>query len=1005
MAIILEIPATSRSFLFILFVLSFATFHASADPDHETDTASWLQKQISDIDGFSPTPWLCGGPAPNPPSVLEFHANWHCTNRDNVPVNFGNRFFGFHKQFLQGYNAYLASVGESNIQVWEPSQGAIIPPAHSGRDKNQPCGACQPLEARFRVPPSGQLNTFATLDALGRGIITWHNNNHGSIASAGGTGSCLQNRADMACPSWSPRDPIFYRYHHIFDEVQDAWRTLQPSDIAIVLDRSGSMELQTEGGGTRLDAAKSAAKLFVDLFEDGSTHKVGMVSFSTTASTVPDMPLTSIDNAPAVLSAALAGLTASGSTSIGHGLIKAQSLVNSGTEARKAIILLTDGQENFPPYIADAMSGLGDTHVCSIGLGTPGSLDGPKLVQLSERQGGIYISTPDDLELHKFFVVCFANIFDTVAAEDPIETLKGGQMVSAPVVHNSVEDEKIVFVLSWRNSSSAENLRLAITTPSGSVLDLNAPGVPSRVGPTWHIVRVKTPYYGERDGSWYVRAVRPIIGYINGLTSRSFVDFKQGVAFIQAEISTICSGSDGCRRILYFEDDIDSVMFEDRNSIYAAALQDLTGRGILGNITHANNAKQFAEYLDKSSQFDLLVYSSQYTKAEQPYDGILAQVLCGGQLRSIISDNRNIKGALEILRCAGAMRGKNSNFTAISPAASQLLAGKGGLRNPTGVIEASYELLPYEHRNSSIQATFNKGEIAVLAVGKGGKAQEYFISVLAKSPGKVKPTKYRNNTYTLEDLHPTFRLPVTHIPTCGYSRINATVNITRPLTSLSGLLSTVIPLQKGENKGDALGQRELATAALGPDKLDIKTETSVFQLFDDGTHGDTTPHDNYWEAGLPSDFTAIDGEYHLHARFTLCTSSTCSSPDSSSNANSGTCGKETCIVREAQQTITILAQMSPKCKWTVDKLPATGSRSKARVKITPADQKGTLLGPGYKDELIVATQGDIFVEGVKDFDGRGTYEIAANFGSKSTDKPALVISQYGRPKNAIRIDL
>ena len=78
------------------------------------------------------------------------------------------------------------------------------------------------------------------------------------------------------------------------------------------------------GGRTRLDAAKSAATLFADLLEDGSSHKLGMVSFSTTASNPPDMPLTGVAAAPAALSAALFSLVASGSTSIGDGLEKGQ---------------------------------------------------------------------------------------------------------------------------------------------------------------------------------------------------------------------------------------------------------------------------------------------------------------------------------------------------------------------------------------------------------------------------------------------------------------------------------------------------------------------------------------------------------------------------------------------------------------------------------------------------------------------------------------------------------
>src|SRR5689334_9190773 len=73
---------------------------AAADLDHEADTAAWLQVPIAMIPDFFPTPWMCGGTAPNPPTVLQFHRNWHCTNPDHFGANWGNKFFGFHKQFL-----------------------------------------------------------------------------------------------------------------------------------------------------------------------------------------------------------------------------------------------------------------------------------------------------------------------------------------------------------------------------------------------------------------------------------------------------------------------------------------------------------------------------------------------------------------------------------------------------------------------------------------------------------------------------------------------------------------------------------------------------------------------------------------------------------------------------------------------------------------------------------------------------------------------------------------
>ena len=139
------------------------------------------------------------------------------------------------------------------------------------------------------------------------------------------------------------------------------------------------MSLPTAGGGTRLDAAKAASSLFVDLLEDGSSHRLGLVTFSTTASSPATMPLTGVASAPGTLNTALGGVTAGGNTSIGDGLQKAQTLVAGGSNPRKAMLLLTDGMENTAPLISTVQASLGDTHVCSVGLGTPGGLRWPEV--------------------------------------------------------------------------------------------------------------------------------------------------------------------------------------------------------------------------------------------------------------------------------------------------------------------------------------------------------------------------------------------------------------------------------------------------------------------------------------------------------------------------------------------------------------------------------------------------------------------------------------------------
>ena len=183
-----------------VFVLFMALGHgmALADPNHEIDTANWIALPISSIDGFFPTPWSCGGAAPSPQALVQFHENWHCTNPDHSGTNWGNRFFGFHKQFLLDYDRYLTSLGEPHVQTWVAAPGALIPPAHGGRTANTACTVCQALPNSFKLPAAGgTLDSFASVTAIGDAIVGWHNTNHGNIAAAGGTGSCGGSSADM----------------------------------------------------------------------------------------------------------------------------------------------------------------------------------------------------------------------------------------------------------------------------------------------------------------------------------------------------------------------------------------------------------------------------------------------------------------------------------------------------------------------------------------------------------------------------------------------------------------------------------------------------------------------------------------------------------------------------------------------------------------------------------------------------------------------------------------
>ena len=114
-------------------------------------------------------------------------------------------------------------------------------------------------------------------------------------------------------------------------------------DVMIVLDRSGSMD---DAGGNPpqpISDAKSAAKLLIDQL-DSSTDKVGLVSYSTTAT--KDHSLTNNFNS---VKNAIDNFNANGYTNIGDAVYAAQQELNSSRARSGAIpiiVVLSDGVAN-----------------------------------------------------------------------------------------------------------------------------------------------------------------------------------------------------------------------------------------------------------------------------------------------------------------------------------------------------------------------------------------------------------------------------------------------------------------------------------------------------------------------------------------------------------------------------------------------------------------------------------------------------------------------------------
>ncbi|KAK3898044.1 hypothetical protein C8A05DRAFT_47533 [Staphylotrichum tortipilum] len=781
----------------------------------------------------------------------------------------------------------------------------------------------------------------------------------------------------MNCFTTSPRDPVFWRYHSIFDEVQEAWHSLQDANVALVLDRSGSMSSTIPAFGiTRLQAAKDAAQMFADMVDVTSGHRLGLVTFSNGPTT--NLGLTGASTFSSALSSAMSSVSAGGSTSIGAGLNAGQALITGGTQPRKGIVLLTDGQENVAPMINSV--NLGDTHLCAVGFASPSNLDGAKLRNLAEKQGGIWTSTQDPVELKKVFVQCFSNIFDASQAIDPIDTLPYSSPISPPTIHGAMGDDTVIFVLGWADPSV--KLQLSITTPSGGVVNLGAPNVQSRIGTTWHVVRIKLPYQGERDGDWSGRAVlQPVQGFVNGFSSLAVAGTgtDAGVQLIRNQLAILCPS--GCGNVLFYQHTTNdtSLLHGGGTSIYREAVMAEINRGAIGNATVTHQAADFAKLLSRSGGWDLVVYNAPGPGGAQPYDQALASLLCaGGGTKYIVSDARPVSSADDILKCAGAKRGESvtadTDKTYLTPGDSQLFPGQLQLGNPVVKDVQSYTVA-----GGSAQASYAGGlkGVASVAIGGGGSSSssssssssvQYFISVLAKSSVKLKPYTYINNTYVGEDFHPSFYIPAPYWPDCGFTHVSGNVTITRPLASLAALRSD----PKDDN----------------PPPVDIPTETATYPLSDDGRGGDRAAGDHHFETALEG-LTKYDGEYKLHARVRLC--------------NQRACGKLDCIIREAEHVLDVLpkaaqAQTGIKVVRQLEAAAAGGERKRsgekrARIVITPRDEDG-------KFEEISEDGGE------EEASYAATVSYPESGGSDSSCKRAgVAIHMYGRPKEAVVVDL
>lgn len=185
-----------------------------------------------------------------------------------------------------------------------------------------------------------------------------------------------------------------------------------PTDIVLILDRSGSM------AGSALANLKSGAKAFIDIISTstggaqdgqiGSGSRIGIVSFAETA--VQDTQLiTSVSD----LKAAVDALSAGGNTNHADAFTKASELLAPPSANAKVMVMFTDGKTTAGPNPSPVAQAARDAGAIIYAIGLDGSdgVDAAALDDWASKPSSAYVFiTPDDAELEEIFADLAKNI-------------------------------------------------------------------------------------------------------------------------------------------------------------------------------------------------------------------------------------------------------------------------------------------------------------------------------------------------------------------------------------------------------------------------------------------------------------------------------------------------------------------------------------------------------------------------------------------------------------------
>lgn len=269
-----------------------------------------------------------------------------------------------------------------------------------------------------------------------------------------------------------------------------------PTDIVLILDRSGSM------AGSALANLKNGAKAFIDIIDEatdgtqdgqiGSGSRIAVVSFAETA-TADTQLITSV----ADLKAAVDALTAGGNTNHADAFTKASELLAAPSTNARVMVMFTDGETTAgpdPSPIAAAARAAGAT-IYAIGLSGSGGVDASALEDWASKPASAYVAiTPDDAELEDLFENLARNISNPGATDVVVTDTVSPcfRITSVAMPTKGTASLLNANTVQWRIDE------LGVTQSEGAVLEFNV----EHIGPCSGTVAVNESIsYDDAEGN------------------------------------------------------------------------------------------------------------------------------------------------------------------------------------------------------------------------------------------------------------------------------------------------------------------------------------------------------------------------------------------------------------------------------------------------------------------------------------------------------------------------